>query len=335
MKMKMSRKISSTRQAWPIKGRFAISRGSRTEAVVIVCEIIDQDSAGNQAIGRGECLPYPHYGESVDGVLDQLTDITSVLSTEFTRHDLQSLLPAGSARNAVDCALWDLEAKQTATSVASQICKTTPIPLETAYTISIDTPDAMADACQKAARPLLKVKVGGKNDADRIRVIANAVPESRIILDANEGWREDNITENLEAAARSGIALIEQPLPAGQDEMLRNLPHYVPICADESAHVAADLVSLVGLYDVINIKLDKTGGLTEAIKMRDTALDLGFGLMIGCMVSTSLSMAPAVLLAQGAEFVDLDGPLLLEKDCPNGLVYEGSLVFPPTPELWG
>lgn len=331
----MSRKISFTRQAWPIKGRFAISRESRTEAVVIVCKIIDQDSAGNQVTGRGECLPYPHYGESVDGVLDQLNSVSTVLSSGLERHELQSLLPAGSARNAVDCALWDLAAKQTTTSVASQICKTAPIQLETAYTISIDTPDAMAEACQKAARPLLKVKVGGKNDADRITAIANAVPKSRIILDANEGWREDNITENLEAAARAGIALIEQPLPAGQDEMLLNLPHHVPICADESAHVTADLENLVGLYDVINIKLDKTGGLTEAIKMRDTAHDLGFGLMIGCMVSTSLSMAPAVLLAQGAEFVDLDGPLLLEKDCPNGLTYEGSLVYPPTPELWG
>ncbi len=331
----MSREISFTRQSWPIKGLFAISRGSRTEAIVIVCEIADRDNAGNLVIGRGECVPYAHYGESVDGVLDQLNSVSTVLSNGLSRTELQSLLPAGSARNAVDCALWDLEAKQTSTSVASEICNTVPIPLETAYTISIDTPDAMAEACKQAARPLLKVKVGGKNDTERIKAIANAVPESRIILDANEGWREDNITENLEAAARAGIALIEQPLPAGQDEMLRNLPHHVPICADESAHVAADLISLVGLYDVINIKLDKTGGLTEAIKMRDTALDLGFGLMIGCMVSTSLSMAPTVLLAQGAEFVDLDGPLLLEKDCPNGLIYEGSMVHPPTRELWG
>ena len=331
----MSRKISSTRQSWPIRGRFAISRGSRTEAVVIVCEITDQDSAGNQVIGRGECVPYAHYGETVESVLQQLNNISPMLSSGFGRTELQSLLPAGAARNAVDCALWDLEAKQTSTSVADQICQTSPISLETAYTISIDTPDAMAEACRNAARPLLKVKVGSKNDADRIRAIANAVPESRIILDANEGWREDNITENLEAAARAGIALIEQPLPAGQDEMLQNLPHHVPICADESAHVTTDLENLVGLYDVINIKLDKTGGLTEAIKMRNTARDLGFGLMIGCMVSTSLSMAPAVLLAQGAEFVDLDGPLLLEKDCPNGLIYEGSLVFPPITELWG
>lgn len=303
--------------------------------MVIVCKIIDRDSAGNQVVGRGECVPYARYGETVESVLQQLNDISPILSSGLGRHELQSLLPAGAARNAVDCALWDLQAKQTSTSVASQICQSSPIPLETAYTISIDTPDAMAEACQKAARPLLKVKVGGKNDTDRITIIANAVPKSRIILDANEGWREDNITENLEAAARAGIALIEQPLPAGQDEMLQNLPHHVPICADESAHITADLENLVGLYDVINIKLDKTGGLSEAIKMRDTARDLGFGLMIGCMVSTSLSMAPAVLLAQGAEFVDLDGPLLLEKDCPNGLVYEGSMVRLPTQALWG
>ena len=335
MKMDMSRKISFIRQSWPIRGRFAISRGSRTEAVVIVCEISDQGSAGNQVTGRGECVPYAHYGETVESVLQQLNDISPMLSSGLERVELQSLLPAGAARNAVDCALWDLEAKLTSTRVANRICETPPGPLETAYTISIDTPDAMAEACQIAARPLLKVKVGGKNDSERIKAIANAVPKSRIILDANEGWREGNITENLEAAARAGIALIEQPLPAGQDEMLRNLPHHVPICADESAHVTADLVSLVGLYDVINIKLDKTGGLTEAIKMRDRAIELEFGLMIGCMVSTSLSMAPAVLLAQGAEFVDLDGPLLLDKDCPNGLIYEGSLVYPPSPDLWG
>ena len=251
MNLNMSRKISFTKQAWPIRGRFAISRETRTEAVVIVCEIIDHDGAGNQVIGRGECLPYPHYGETVDGVLQQLNDITPKLSSDLGRHEIQSLLPAGSARNALDCALWDLEAKQTATSVASQICQASPTPLETAYTISIDTPDAMAEACQKAARPLLKVKVGGINDAERIRAISNAAPESRIILDANEGWREDNITENLEAAARAGIALIEQPLPASRDEMLQNLPHHVPICADESAHVTADLENLVGLYDVI------------------------------------------------------------------------------------
>ncbi len=303
--------------------------------VVVVCEITGQDNDGNLIKGRGECVPYPHYGETVESVLQQLNEVSHVLTSGIARNELQSILPAGAARNAVDCALWDLEAKQTSTSVASQLCEAPPSPLETAYTISIDTPDAMAEACQKASRPLLKVKVGGKNDAERIRVIANAVPDSRIILDANEGWREDNIAENLEAAARAGIALIEQPLPAGQDEMLQNLPHHVPICADESAHITADLEKLVGLYDVINIKLDKTGGLTEAIKMRDAARESGFGLMIGCMVSTSLSMAPAVLLAQGAEFVDLDGPLLLEKDCPNGLLYEGSMVHPPNPELWG
>lgn len=333
--MNISRKITFAKQAWPIRGRFAIARGSKTEAVVIVCEIVDQNSAGIQVIGRGECVPYAHYGETVENVLQQLNDIPSKNLSKLDRADLQSLLPAGAARNALDCALWDLTAKQTTTSVADQICQTPPIPLETAYTISIDTPDAMAEACQIAARPLLKVKVGGENDADRIKAIANAVPESRIILDANEGWREDNITENLEAAARAGIALIEQPLPAKHDEMLQNLPHHVPICADESAHITDDLEKLVGLYDVINIKLDKTGGLTEAIKMRDKAVELGFGLMIGCMVSTSLSMAPALLLAQGAEFIDLDGPLLLERDCPNGLFYDGSMVHPPTKELWG
>jgi len=329
------RKLSYTRQSWPIKGLFAISRGARSEAIVVVCEISDVGQSGLPVAGRGECVPYPHYGESPESVIEQLKSVTAAICAGAGRAELQSLLPAGAARNAIDCALWDLEAKITATPVSKLIGAKKPRPLETAYTISIDTPEAMAEACRRAARPLLKVKVGGANDIDRICAVSIAAPNSRIILDANEGWRADNITENLEAAARSGITMIEQPLPAGEDEMLLNLPHHVPICADESAHVAADLDALVGRYDVINIKLDKSGGLSEALVMRNKAQELGFGIMVGCMVSTSLAMAPAMLLAQGVEFIDLDGPLLLEKDCPNPLIYEGSLVHPPTPALWG
>lgn len=301
----------------------------------MVCEITEAAADGTNLTGRGECVPYPHYGESVESTLQQLEDIAPAVSDGCDRTKLQTLLPPGAARNAVDCALWDLAAKLSSIPVASILCQQPPQPLLTAYTISIDTPEKMAEAARRAARPLLKVKVGGENDAARIRAVSIAAPKSRIILDANEGWRADNITENLEAAARAGIALIEQPLPAGEDQMLQNLPHHVPICADESAHVTADLEALVGLYDVINIKLDKTGGLSEAIVMRDAARKLGFDIMIGCMVASSLAMAPAVLLAQGAEFVDLDGPLLLAEDCEYGLKYEGALVYPPTSALWG
>ncbi len=333
--MNAVRKFSYTRQSWPIKGRFAISRGSRTEAIVVICEIAETGDNGAPIRGRGECVPYPHYGESVESVVDQMDAVAQAIINGAGQAELQSLLPAGAARNGVDCALWDLEAKRASTSVSKLIGAAEPQLLETAYTISIDTPEAMAEACRRAARPLLKVKVGSENDAERIRAVAIAAPNSRIILDANEGWRAHNIAENLETAARSGIALIEQPLPAGDDEMLKNLPHHVPICADESAHVTADLDALVGLYDVVNIKLDKTGGLSEALIMRDNARDMGFGIMVGCMVSTSLAMAPAMLLAQGADYVDLDGPLLLDKDCPDGLTYEGSVVHPPSPALWG
>ncbi len=329
------RTINFIQQSWPIQGTFAISRGSRTEALVIVCEITDTNTRAIKSTGRGECVPYAHYGEGIKSVLQQLESVKPALLAGADRKELQSLLPPGAARNAVDCALWDLRAKQSGTSVAEQICRTPAEALETAYTISIGTPAAMASACKKAARPLLKVKVGGEKDGERITAIANAAPQSRIILDANEGWNESNIEENLKIAADAGIALIEQPLPADKDEILRQIYHPVPICADESAHVTSDLEGLVGLYDVINIKLDKTGGLSEALAMRDKAREMGFDLMVGCMVSTSLSMAPAQLLAQGAEFVDLDGPLLLEKDCPNGLIYEGAMVYPTTPELWG
>ncbi len=328
--------MTFTTQSWPIKGRFSIARESRTEAVVITCKIIDTDDKGRQVSGRGECVPYQRYGETNESVLTQMQKVEPAVCTGVGREGLAELLPAGAARNAIDCALWDLSAKQTGTSVAAQIGCRMPKPLETAFTISIDTPEIMAQACVAASwRSLLKVKVGGENDVARIQAVVLAAPDSRIILDANEGWRDDNITENLEAAAKAGIVLIEQPLPAGDDSLLQNLPHHVPICADESAHTTDDLDALDGLYDVINIKLDKAGGLSEALKLRDKAKSMGFGVMVGCMVSTSLSMAPAVLLAQDAEFVDLDGPLLLKSDCDNGLKYESGLVYPPEPELWG
>ncbi len=294
------------------------------------------DENGQTTIGRGECVPYPRYGESNESVLAQINSCSAAIDRGIDRATLDGLLPAGAARNALDCALWDFEAKQNGVPIAERLCPGGAAPLTTAYTLSLDTPEKMAESARQAAdRRLLKVKVGGDDDASRIQAVAVAAPNSQIILDANEGWNAANIAENLEAAARAGVALVEQPLPAGCDAMLKNLPHHVPICADESVHTCQDIDALIGLYDVINIKLDKTGGLSEALRLRQLARSRGLGIMVGCMVSTSLSMAPALLLAQDADFIDLDGPLLLERDCENGLVYEGSMVHPPLQALWG
>jgi len=243
---------------------------------------------------------------------------------------------AGAARNALDCAFWDLEAKRAGRPAYALAGLTAPRPLVTAYTISLDHADAMAAAAAKAAScKLLKVKLGGAGDVGRISAIRAAAPRCELIVDANEGWTPDNFAENLAACADAGVTLVEQPLPAGADQCLGAFPHGIPICADESVHDCGSLPALVGKYDAVNVKLDKTGGLTEALKLAAEAERLGFGLMVGCMVSTSLAMAPAHLLAQRARVVDLDGPLLLAKDRPHGLRYEGSLVYPPTPELWG
>lgn len=329
-KKDMARVISVEAERFPIAGTFTISRGSKTEAEVITCTITDGAHSG-----RGECVPYKRYGETMESVHAAIESIKAQLSSGMDRHALIKAMPAGAARNAIDCALWDLEAKAGGTSVAERL-GIVPVPLETAYTLSLGTPESMAaQARANAGRPLLKVKIGGDNDIVRIRAVAEAAPRSRIILDANEGWTDDNIAENLAAAAELGVALVEQPLPAGRDGILKKIPHPIPICADESVHEARDLEALVGLYDAVNIKLDKAGGLTEALLLRNRARELGFGIMVGCMVGTSLAMAPAVLLAQGAEFVDLDGPLLLAVDRDPGLTYEGSLVSPPSYALWG
>ncbi|MER9055414.1 N-acetyl-D-Glu racemase DgcA [Mesorhizobium sp. M0910] len=327
----MARVISVEAERFPIAGTFTISRGSKTEAEVISCAITE-----NGRTGRGECVPYKRYGETVEGVRGAIEAMRSEIAHGISRIALLGAMPAGAARNAIDCALWDLEAKISGTPVAHTIRSVPLRPLETAYTLSLAEPEAMAaHARANAQRPLLKVKIGGDNDIARIRAVTAAAPDSRIILDANEGWTNDNIVENLAFAAAQGIALIEQPLPAGHDGILRHIAHPVPICADESVHEAKDIGALVGLYDAINIKLDKSGGLTGALVLRDRARELGLGVMVGCMVGTSLAMAPAVLLAQDADFVDLDGPLLLARDRVPGLVYRGSLVSPPEPALWG
>jgi len=327
----MTRVLSVAAERFPIAGTFTISRESKTEAAVICCTI---GEAG--AIGRGECVPYRRYGETMESVAGAIESARKAIERGAARAELQRVLPAGAARNALDCALWDLEAKLTGSRVASLICTAAPRPLATAYTLSLGTPEAMAaQARANRHRPLLKVKIGGEDDIARIRAVAEAAPDSRLILDANEGWNDQNLAENLAEAARLGVALIEQPLPAGRDTLLGEIEHPVPICADESAHVAADVPSLVGRYDVVNIKLDKTGGLTAALELHEAARNAGLAIMVGCMVGTSLAMAPAVLLAQDADFVDLDGPLLLAQDRTPALAYEGSLVSAPEPALWG
>jgi len=327
----LPRVLSVTAERFPIAGTFTISRGSKTEAEVVTCTISDGGFTG-----RGECVPYRRYGESVESVVAQIQSVASVIAGGLDRARLLDTMPAGAARNAVDCALWDLESKKAGRRASDIVCPTPPMALETAYTLSLGTPEAMAaQAREHAHRPLLKIKLGSDGDVERMEAVCKAVPNSRIIIDANEGWTAKTIRQNLEMAAKFGIALIEQPLPADNDDLLRDLPHTVPICADESVHQAKDLDKLIGLYDAINIKLDKAGGLTAALELRDRARSAGFQIMVGCMVGTSLAMAPAVLLAQGAEFVDLDGPLLLARDREPALTYAGSLVSPPTPDLWG
>lgn len=281
-------------------------------------------------------MPYARYDETAEGVRDAIAVMEAQIARGIGRLELLDAMPPGAARNAIDCALWDLEAKTAGCRVSRFVCRNDPEPLETAYTISLNAPEKMAtDARAAKDRPVLKIKLGGEDDISRMRAVAEAAPDSRLIADANEGWTTQNIGRNLTAAKENGFELIEQPLSRNEDEALRNIDRPVKICADESAHVAADLDRLRGLYDAVNIKLDKAGGLTAAIAKHDKARSLGLKTMIGCMVGTSLSMAPAVLLAQAADYVDLDGPLLLAEDRETGLHYEGSMVFPPEPHLWG
>ena len=308
---------------WPIAGAFTISRGGKTQAVVVVAELND-----GICRGRGECVPYSRYGETVEGVADAIAAMGAAIAGGLDRASLQQAMAAGAARNALDCAFWDLAAKRTGRPVHELAGLPRPLPLA--------TPEEMAAQAGKAAnRALLKVKLGGAGDPERISAVRRAAPRRDLIVDANEAWTQQNLTENLAACAAAGVKLIEQPLPDGRDDVLSDFRHPIPICADESVHARASLPALVGKYDAVNIKLDKTGGLTEALAMVEDAHRLGFAVMAGCMVATSLAMAPAILLAQRARVVDLDGPLLLARDRLDGLVYEDSLVHPPTPALWG
>jgi L-alanine-DL-glutamate epimerase-like enolase superfamily enzyme len=326
-----SPKLAGRIERWPIAGSFTISRGAKTEAVVVVAEI----SEGGHT-GRGECVPYARYGETPEAALAAILGAQEWLRDGIDRRALQTAMAAGAARNALDCALLDLEAKRAARRVWELLGRPAPRPCTTAFTISLGTPDTMAAATARAAhRPLLKIKLGGDGDGARIAAVRQEAPESELIVDANEAWTPGNLEQNLAACAEAGITLVEQPLPAGQDGALAKIRRPVTVCADESVHDLASLEALRERYDAVNIKLDKAGGLTEALAMADAAQAFGFEIMVGCMVATSLSMAPAMLIAQQARFVDLDGPLLLASDRDDGLRYDESTVYPPDAALWG
>jgi L-alanine-DL-glutamate epimerase-like enolase superfamily enzyme len=323
-----------TAERFPIRGTFTIARGSKTEAAVVTVELRD-----GAHVGRGECVPYARYGESVDGVIAQLAALETLVAEGLRREDLMSVLPPGAARNAIDCAMWDLDAKRSRMRAYEMAGLPAPQPVVTAYTLSLDTPEAMAQAAraaiEEAGHELLKLKLGAEGDVARLTAIRAAVPQARLIVDANEGWTGDSLEAHLAACAKVGVELVEQPLPAADDARLAAIARPVPVCADESAHGLESLDALAGRYDALNIKLDKTGGLTEALLLARAAQAAGLDIMVGCMVGTSLAMAPALLLAPLARFVDLDGPLLLAADRTPALRYEGSLVYPPEPALWG
>ena len=322
-------------ETYPVAGVFRISRGARRD-IHIVCVTITS-CCDNNVQGRGECVPYARYDETVDSVIAQIKHLAHTQPTGITRHQLQSLLPAGAARNAVDCALWDMEAKQTNRRAWEIAGIPVPENLTTAYTLSLDTPDAMhKQAQQHAHRPLLKIKLGTDRDRDRLKAVRAGAPESKLLVDANEGWNTRTYQDMLPDLCTHGVTAIEQPLPAGGDDALLNLPRPIMLIADESCHTVADYSALRGKYDAINIKLDKAGGLTEALKLKALADADHKTVMVGCMVGTSLSMAPAMMLTHGAAIVDLDAPLLLAKDRAHGLTYKGSRI-PDAPAriLWG
>ncbi|QIG51787.1 dipeptide epimerase [Nordella sp. HKS 07] len=327
----MARQVKIAHESWPIAGSFTISRGSKTAADVVTVAISEDGITGH-----GECVPYPRYEETVPQVLAALEAARAAIEGGLERRDIARHVAPKAARNALDCALWDLEAKRAGTPVWRLAGISEPLPVITAYTLSLDTPEAMARAAANAAdRPLLKLKLGREGDEERIDAIRQAAPKARLIVDANEGWNEAVLPRLLEACARAGIELVEQPLPAAADDALRGIDRKVVICADESAHDAAGVHKLIGKYDALNIKLDKTGGLTGALELARAARDSDLKIMVGCMLATSLAMAPAMLLAQFADFVDLDGPLLLKSDRTPGINFAGSLMSPPPPSLWG
>ena len=319
--------ITVTPDTFRLARTFTISRGSKTEARVLTVRI-----ARGGVTGWGECVPYARYGETVDSVTAQI----AALPDDITPAALQTALPPGAARNAVDCALWDLAAKQSGRRVWELLGQPAPQPAITAFTLSLDQPEVMrAQAAENAHRPVLKIKLGTPDDMPRLEAVRQGAPRSTILIDANEGWTAEIYADLAPHLIRLGVALVEQPLPAGQDEALAHMPRPLPVCADESCHDRASLAALKGRYDMVNVKLDKTGGLTEALALTDAALAQGFGVMVGCMVGTSLAMAPATLLTGRAAHVDLDGPLLLAEDRPQPLRFDDRGIHAPDRELWG
>ncbi len=329
-------KIAVRRDRFRLAEAFTISRGSRTEAQVLTVEV---DAAG--ALGLGECVPYARYGETLDSVEAEIMGLAPLFAEmgpeDFGGLDLAEHLPPGAARNAVDCALWDWRAKRAGTRVWDLVPDwPVPGPVVTAFTLSLDAPEKMrAAAARHAHRPLLKIKLGGEGDMARLEAVRDGAPASRIIVDANEGWTAAAYSELAPHLVRLGVEMVEQPLPAGDDDLLAEIERPLPVCADESCHDRASLPALKGKYDFVNIKLDKTGGLTEAMALRAVAREEGYRIMVGCMVGSSLAMAPASLIAQGAEVVDLDGPLLLAEDRDVPLVYDDAGMHAPEPALWG
>ncbi len=330
--MRARARLTVRRESWPLAGVFRISRGARSVVETVLVEIRDDD-----AVGRGECVPYSRYGETVESVIESIEALRGRLERGLARETLADAMGAGAARNAIDCALWDLEAKRSGRRAWAASAAPPPGPVTTAYTLGIDEPGAMREAAARhAARPLLKVKLDGERVAERVAAVRAGAPGARLIVDANEAWTPETLRGRLPELAALGVELVEQPLPADADAALADLERAVPVAADESCHTRADLPAIAGRYDVVNIKLDKTGGLTEALALRDAAAAAGFGIMVGCMLGTSLAMAPALLVAQGARYVDLDGPLLLARDREPGLDYHpDGRVAPPPRGLWG
>ncbi|WP_372602629.1 N-acetyl-D-Glu racemase DgcA [Actibacterium sp.] len=318
--------LSVTSDTFRLAQAFTISRGSKTAAEVLTVRV---SNGAHQ--GWGECVPYARYGETLDTVRAQI-----LTAQGLDRAALQLALPAGAARNAVDCALWDLEAKAAGARAWQLAGLPTPTAQITAYTLSLDTPENMrAAAAANAHRPLLKIKLGTPDDMPRLEAVRAGAPQARIIVDANEGWSAEVYSDLAPHLLRQGVEMVEQPLPAGADDMLAEIARPLPVCADESCHDRASLPGLRGKYDMVNIKLDKTGGLTEALGLRDAARAMGFDVMVGCMIGSSLAMAPATLLAQGATVTDLDAPLLLSEDRETPLIYDRTGVHPPSAALWG
>ncbi|MEM9139625.1 MAG: N-acetyl-D-Glu racemase DgcA [Pseudomonadota bacterium] len=324
-------KLQVREDVFPIAGAFTISRGTRTESRVVTVSVSDGDASG-----WAECYPYARYDETVESVMAQINAIAPALAGGMDRMAVQSAMPPGAARNGVDCALWDLEAKRAGKRVWELAGLPEPQPEITAYTLSLEEPDVMrAKAAENAHRPLLKIKLGGAGDIERLRAVREGAPKAKIVVDANEGWDAATYARIAPVVLDLGVAMVEQPLPASNDGALSGMDRPLPVCADEACHDRASLPELAGKYDMINIKLDKAGGLTESLALKAEAERLGLKVMVGCMIGSSLGMAPATLVAQGAAVVDLDGPLLLAQDRDTPLTYDEHGVHPPAANLWG